>query len=270
MSSIEHVESSLEDLSNHEVPATVVCSRCGRPDCPGCDPGEDDTAPSRILVPVPWEDRDLGVVLRGWRTVRAACGEPAKFFGGLPSGALGPSLTFAILVELASVGSWIAAFAGLMRLMFASFVRGLCQNPATCRSIMLSALTAWVGFSGLLVGMRVLYAWMLDKGARRFSTRGHRLVAFRLGLYSTGWDLLSSPLGWLMGVITAGPVGMIGLLKGALKAPSVATASLLQLVYHARPREAEDLRRYATMRAIAASIALSIIVLGAAVFVGLQ
>src|SRR5260370_11831744 len=80
-----------------DVPAAVVCARCGDADCPGC---VNDLMQSGVVALVPWERPGRPVFERLWEAARATPLDAQHFFEVLPGGCLLPALRFAVLSEV--------------------------------------------------------------------------------------------------------------------------------------------------------------------------
>src|SRR5271154_81442 len=89
-----------DELVDRDVPATVVCARCGNAECPGC---VNDSARSGIIAVVPWERLGGPAPQRLWATARAATFDAERFFESLPDGPIDMALGFAVASEMIAV-----------------------------------------------------------------------------------------------------------------------------------------------------------------------
>jgi hypothetical protein len=112
-----------------------------------------------------------------------------------------------------------------------------------------------LGFSSVLVLGHVVHGLALEQGALRQGARSHRSEALRYGLYSTGWDILSSPIGLLVTLTTEGPRAALALVPLAIDVPSQASTGLLRGVFHLQEPHLGHARRFATLLAMVVSVA---------------
>jgi hypothetical protein len=185
-----------------EVPAAVVCALCGKPDCPGCLPLEEQTHASGVIAIVPWERGNHGVLSRLWATARLTTLSHREFFSGLSEGGTQAPLTFALLSEaLAALG--LSLCVGSLLLLVPDAGRALLAD-AELRAVLLRTLS--IGLPGLvvsMVGLHALHGVLIDRAARRAGSK-KRGRGLRFGLYSCGWDLVTMPLGLLAVALTEG------------------------------------------------------------------
>ncbi|MCU0691850.1 MAG: hypothetical protein MUF54_10650 [Polyangiaceae bacterium] len=245
----EHLD-SIED-----VPAAVVCARCGRPDCSGCIPPDETTLPSGVISIVPWERPGSSWWARLWLTARAATRAAPQFFQSLPPGDYAAAIRFAVLTELLAVGSWavfilLIATAAAPSIMWALFV-----EPGTQAVMVRLFVFGVLGFASVLVLGHVVHGLALEQGALRQGASSHRSHVLRYALYSTGWDILSSPIGLLLTLTTEGPRAALALLPLAIDVPSQASTGLLRGVFHLQEPHLSYARRFATLLAMVVSVA---------------
>jgi len=126
-----------------------------------------------------------------------------------------------------------------------------------------------VGFTVVLVVGHAIYGVALDKGARRTGARSRFSQALRFGLYASGWDLLTSPLGLLVSLIAEGPRATIHLLTASMGLPRRAATAFLRGIYHLEGPPLAQARNYGTTVAIILSITGAIVVLVSLVFAAL-
>ncbi|HSC87935.1 MAG TPA: hypothetical protein VLC09_11715 [Polyangiaceae bacterium] len=182
-----------------DVPPMVRCSRCGRTDCAGCEPVE--SAPSADGLP--WERPDLPWLRRLYLTAERTALEPDAVFGRLDAGPWAPALAFALACETLAVLSL-----GLPLTAVAWWVL-----PQTMGELF-STRFGWGLFGGLAVfGLAVLWIvhWLwgfaMELGAGLGGGTADHRRGFRFGMYSTGWDLLTSPAGVLLALSFRGVSG---------------------------------------------------------------
>jgi hypothetical protein len=110
-----------------------------------------------------------------------------------------------------------------------------------------------------MVGLHALWGWSLEAATLSSPQRvvNRRAQGLRFGLYACGWDLLTSPIGLLHGLVVRGPLGAWGPLVSAARAPRKALEGYLG---GCRQLDATD-RRLAVRRSmlvVAASLVLLI------------
>lgn len=240
-----------ENLDVFDVPATVICARCGQPDCTGCHPaGEHE---SGVVTLVPWE-RPGAVWPRLWSTASAATQGAESFFATLPDGELSPALRFALLAETLAIVSMVLVLAGCVLLALPTLVLALLRDPALRASALRLAglgiplLTCWMIFAHTTHGA------ILDVGARKQGGRPQRRRALRFGLYACGWDLMAGPLGALVVLVTRGRKSVTELLSLSMTVPGTASMAFLQGVYGIAPEPAKQARKWGTGAAILLSL----------------
>ena len=202
--------SAVDELVDSDVPAAVLCARCGDADCPGC---LNDLMRSGFVSVVPWERPAIPMLARLWTTASATTLEAEPFFESLPDGPLAPALRFAVASEL-SASAAIAMFAlGSLAVLAPSWARHVVIDEG----LVLARIVALAvpSLAGLLVAAHVAHGWALDRAARRSGARGQTTRALRFGLYSTGWDLVLGPVGavviaWKQGLVAALNLSGIG------------------------------------------------------------
>jgi len=109
--------------------------------------------------------------------------------------------TFALLSELTASTSLCAIGALAIGLVFPNFARILAQRTSTW----LWLLTATLGFALFMVALHALWALCLELLLRLEGKRADTDSSLSFGLYACGWDLLTSPAGLLLAVVTLGP-----------------------------------------------------------------
>ncbi|HNS96539.1 MAG TPA: hypothetical protein PKL73_06280 [Polyangiaceae bacterium] len=256
-------------LDSIEVPAAVVCARCGKPDCPGCDSLDETTLPSGVISIVPWERPGTSAWSRLWLTARAATRSAASFFQSLPPGSHTSAFSFSLIAEFYAVVSWAVFISLLVALPLHDIAWLMLKNPAGRAMLARLWVVGTVGFTVVLVVGHAIYGVALDKGARRTGARSRFSQALRFGLYASGWDLLTSPLGLLVSLIAEGPRATIHLLTASMGLPRRAATAFLRGIYHLEGPPLAQARNYGTTVAIILSITGAIVVLVSLVFAAL-
>lgn len=252
-----------------DLPAAVVCARCGRADCAGCDGDEAEAAPSAsgVVLVVPWERPEQPLWSRFWATTRLGVDGAEVFFSSLPDGPVGPALSYAALAELVAVGACVLGFAalalGALGALVPVFTRSLLTEPWG-QAVLGRVLTAaWGSFAALLVGVHALHGWALHRGAA--SPRSPLRRALRFGLYTAGLDVAGSPVGvlWLLSSSGRGAARNLGDLL--FRAANRATLAMLRGFYQLDGAPAERLRRRAMALSVAA-VVVGLALCAAAIF----
>jgi hypothetical protein len=179
-----------DDLIDADVPAAVVCARCGEADCPGC---LHDESRSGVVALVPWERPGAPMLARLWATARASTFDADGFFAAMPDGPLAPALRFAVLSEMIAASAMALLALVPAALIAPGWVRHvLVDEFATALRLVVVGVPS---IAGLLVVAHAAHGWALDLGARSSGARPATTRSLRFGLYATGWDLVIGPLG---------------------------------------------------------------------------
>jgi hypothetical protein len=251
-------------IDSFDVPAAVLCARCGKADCLGCTPASEGE--SGVIAIVPWERPGASVMARLFATARASTIGAETFFASLPDGELPPAMRFAVLAELLAVFSMACLLAPIAALVLPNVALAVLQNPAT-RGLALRAIIVGVPALALwMVGAHLTHGAALDLGARRQGAPAQRRRALRFGLYSCGWDLMSGPLGAIAMLLSSGFAGMKNALEASITAPGRSTSALLQGVYRLDPARVLRARRAGMAAAIFVSILSGFAVLALVVY----
>lgn len=248
-----------------DVPAAVLCARCGQPDCAGCeDPAELEG--SGVVAIVPWE-RPGATWQRLWATARATTLGAESFFAALPDGPVRPAAGFALLAELLAVFSMFVLLVPVLAIALPGLAAAIVSDPYLRGRalfwlvVSVPALSVWMALAHAAHGMA------LDAGARRHGGRSQRRRAIRFGLYACGWDLMSGPLGALAAAFSEGRKAAGAALSASMRVPSRATAALLQGVYALTPASAARARRWGMWGAIIVTVVSAFTVLTCAVLI---
>jgi hypothetical protein len=223
--------SGLDDefLDRLEVPAAVVCARCGEADCLGCDPEEER---SGFLTIVPWERAGQGSSLRRlWLTAHLATQQPESFFEALPDGALVPALRFAMAAELLASTALFAMAAGAGALLLPSLASQVVASAGSLGFVLRATVVGLPTVAALLVGAHVVHALWLDRAASRAGGRSQRSRALRFGLYAAGWDVILGPIGLVVLALSGGPRAVARMLRSGGTVPARASRAFLRGAY---------------------------------------
>lgn len=248
-------------LDTTDVPATVVCARCGSAECAGCAATTDK---SGFISLVAWERTEGPVLARLWATARATTRDPDHFFEALPQGPLGPALRFAVLAELVSATAMLLVVAALVACVAPGFVWHSLVD-ASARSVTLRAVVAGVpALAALLVAAHVAHGVALDVGTpkdKRFEgSRGH---ALRFGLYATGWDVVLGPVGAVVVFAKEGLEGLRDVSEKAMSLPGRSARAFLRGAYGLYGEAAKrplGLSVFASFFVTAIAVALTLVV----------
>jgi hypothetical protein len=237
---------SYDDGVDSEVPAAVLCTSCGRGDCPGCGTAEGSWA-SGVIAIVPWERAQSPWSVRLLDTVQATTRGAEGFFRALPDGSVRPALEFALVTEALAVGSTTLALTPLLLSMKPGLLFRCLSEARVAHAVLGAMLVSMVGFSLLLVAVHALYGLVLGRGTSRS-------LALRFGLYACGWDLGTSPAGLIGFAVRSGPRAALGILKSAAAAPARSTEAALAGPLKLEGRRADR----AQARAMAVALAVTV------------
>lgn len=235
-----------------DVPATVLCARCGQPDCAGCAPGNEGD--SGVVTIVPWERPAGSAWARLWSTASATTLGADTFFASLPDGEISPAVRFAILAETLAIVSMMTVLAPLALVLLPNLALDIIADPSAraaalrWTAIGVPALALW------MVAAHAAHGALLDVGARSQGARAQQRRAFRFGLYACGWDLMAGPLGAVVTLFTSGREATKRLAGLSMTAPGRASIAYLRGVYGLTKEETASARRYGTGAAIALTI----------------
>lgn len=250
---------ALEDwLDSVDVPAAVVCARCGSSECTGCSAAASDK--SGFIAVIPWERSDAPVLRRLWQTARATTRDPDHFFEALPEGPIAPALRFAVLAELVAATAMISAVLAITAVIAPSLASHLVFD-SLARTMALRALGAAIpALAALLVLAHVAHGLALDLGApASHRSRPRRLHALRFGLYATGWDVVLGPVGALVVLLREGGQGFRELTQVAQTLPGKSARAFLRGAYGLHGDAAKRSLR-ASLVASAVSILVAVVV----------
>lgn len=255
-------------LDRIDVPAAVVCARCGLADCTGCAAAAER---SGFIAIIAWERSDAPMLRRLWQTARATTRHPEEFFEALPAGPIAPALRFAAISELFAASAMIATVLAIFACAAPSFIAHLLSDPSS-RSIALRSLVASVpALALLLVAAHVAHGVALDIGApRALRSSARRAHALRFGLYATGWDVVLGPIGAVVVTMQDGFKGLVELTQIAGNLPGRSARAFLRGAYGLEGAAARSSVR-ASFFASALAIVLAVVVtVGAIIAVSLS
>jgi hypothetical protein len=250
----------VDELVDSDVPAAVVCARCGEADCPGC---VNALMRSGFVSVVPWERPGSSVLARLWTTASATTLEAEPFFAELPDGPIAPALRFAVLSELIA-STAMALFAAIpVAILAPSWLMHVLRDDG----LLVARLVAMgiPGLAALLVAAHTAHGWALDRGARRPDVPSQATRALRFGLYSAGWDLVLGPLG--VGVVLAkhGVTKALGLVNLGVGLPGRSARAFLRGCYRLDGKDAEPALRASMVAAVLATLFGTVAILGGVV-----
>jgi hypothetical protein len=246
-----------QDPADADVPAAVVCARCGQAECAGgCQEQR-----SGVIALVPWERASGGVVGRLWATARATTFEADRFFELLPEGPVGPALAFAVLSELIAATAMLFALFVPVAFVAPRWMLHVLRDEAgwalrlACSGVPLVA--------ALLVAAHAAHGSALHFGAKRSGALGGARRALRFGLYAAGWDLVIGPVGVLAAIFRRGPLAALSILGLATGLPTRSAKAFLRGRYGLQGDAARGALRASHVTAVAVTLVGAGVVLGA-------
>jgi hypothetical protein len=249
-----------------DVPATVVCARCGDADCMGC---EGALSRSGIVSIIAWERPDAPSLTRLWSTARGATRDAEAFFELLPDGPLMPALRFAAACELLATSILVFACMLCAVVLAPDLVRELLRDPVARGRILRVVVVGWPAFAMLAVVAHAAHGLSIDLGAKRQGAKPSRTRALRFGLYACGWDLVMGPIGAIVVAVKEG-LRAAGRLPTELSGlPTRCTIAFLRGAYRLDGDRAKSALAISYVGAGAATLGVAITVilaLGALIF----
>ncbi len=212
------VPTELEEADEQEVPPAIACAACGSQECMGTC-----AVARRAPTDLPWENDESTWLVRLWRTAEMTALEPDFVFGRLARGRMSAALGFALACEslaLASLGAVAAVAVGV--LWPETFVDWL-HSPLVLSIVLAAWLVTTVGM--LLI--HVLWGACMEFGAQLAGAETDHQRGFRFGMYSTGWDLLTSPAGVALSLAFRGWSAFAKPLRVAARIPRKAVDAYL-------------------------------------------
>jgi hypothetical protein len=247
-----------DELVEYDVPATVVCARCGNAECPGC---VNEVYRSGIIAVVPWERLGVPVSQRLWATARAATFDAERFFESMPDGPIDSALGFAVASEMIAVTTMAIALMIPLGILAPVWMKHVLTEQW---GLVLRLLVAGAPLVGLLlVAAHVTHGWALHFGARVGSPRSAGRRALRFGLYAAGWDLVIGPLGALIAGFKEGPGAAISIVGLASGLPTRSAKAFLKGCYGLTGDAARPALRASTVAAVLVTLVGAAVVIAA-------
>ncbi len=244
-----------------DVPAAVVCARCGESECICVE----EASRSGVVMVVPWENERNALLRRLWATAKGTTFEAEAFFELMPDGPIGPALRFALISELfASTGSILCALP-FLAVLAPQWLRHVALDPVARELATRLLLLAIPSFALLLVIAHAMHGLALDRGARAGGALSSGKRALRFGLYAAGWDIVIGPIGAVVLLFARGPRGILELLDVAVGVPGRASRSFLRGTYRLDGGAAKGALSHAYGVAIVATVIGAIFVVAGAV-----
>jgi hypothetical protein len=242
-----------------EIPAAVVCVRCGDADCVGCENSE--LSRSGIVSIVAWERPATPVLNRLWSTARSSTRDAEAFFELMPDGPLMPALRFAATCELLASGAAFLGFVAVAAIVAPEWLKHVALDPYA-RSIAFRVLVLGLpAFAGMLVVAHAAHGLSIDAGARKQGGRPARSRALRFGLYACGWDLVMGPIGAVVVAIKEGFGEALNLASALSGLPTRATNAFLRGCYHLEGERAKKALGTSYVGATAATLVFALVLI---------
>jgi hypothetical protein len=253
---------SAQDLADGEVPAAVVCARCGEADCSGgCQP---DPYRSGVIALVPWERPGAGVFSSLWATARASTFDAERFFESLPDGPISTALGFAVLSELVASTAMLFGLFVPVALLAPRWAAHLLRDDGVWMLRLAAAGIPLV--ASLLVAAHAAHGWALHLGAKRSGAGGDGRRALRFGLYAAGWDVVIGPLGAIAVAARRGPLAAFSIAGLATGLPTRSAKAFVRGRYGLQGDDARGALRASYAAAIVVTLVGAILVLGTMVW----
>ncbi len=238
-----------EEIELTDVPAAVV-------EIPQLD---DFDYGSGVVVIVPWERPMQGFWQRLWNTSKLTTQHGQTFFARFPDGDLASAARFALTAEVIAVSGLCLIVGPILWLMVPGLPEAAAQDPAQ-GGILLRGIVAGVPMLAVAMALlHTLYGLGLDLAARREGARGRLGHALRFGLYSTGWDLVTMPLGLIALALSEGVKNAGGVARGTWSLPRTCSQAFLCGIYGLSKEAAQRAHRAAMLSTIV-GLALGLVV----------
>ena len=217
-----------DELADFEIPPAVVCAACGMATCSGCALPPKSFENSGIIRTTPWERELIDAPTGLWATVELVTLEGQEFFANLPKGLVSPAFRFAFAVELLAIGSSYFLWLPMLYVLAPTFVITVASVPVFRNFAIAVLFVGWPLVAIIMVGLHWVWGVSLELGIRLQKQPADLTVGSRYGLYTCGWDLITSPFGFVVALIQRGPSGARTALSSALSIPGVATQVYLR------------------------------------------
>ena len=129
---------SVDPLDGVDVPAAVLCARCGLSECGGSCL---DPRASGVFARVAWEHAEWPWHRRLFATARASTLDCEVLFASLPDGPVGPALTIALTAELFAALGLLGVLGVPLCALFPDVARACLFDPALLSLIHISEPT---------------------------------------------------------------------------------------------------------------------------------
>jgi hypothetical protein len=181
----------------------------------------------------------------------------------LPTARLWRALAFAIWAELAAAASLGASALAIGLVLSPRFSLTYLRVDRTW--LWMAALVA--AFAALMVFLHLLWGLSLSVCLRRAAHSGGLKQSVAFGLYACGWDLLTSPLGALVALITTGGKSALATVQAGARAPRPALSAYLR---GQRQLDSTSARRVALASLIIPVLFATAVVIGLTVYAVLK
>lgn len=249
-----------DELVDADVPAAVLCARCGNAECSGC---VQDGTLSGVIAVVPWERPGGPSLGRLWATAWATTFDADRFFESLPDGPLGPALRFAVLSEMIAVSAMALAALAPLALLTPAWIKHVLVDE--CLVALRLAAVGIPVVAGLLVIAHAAHGYALDCGARRVGSGPAVTRALRFGLYAAGWDIVLGPIGLIVVALKDGLRKALSIGEIGLGLPGRSARAFLRGCYRIEGRSALPALRASYAVAIVATLLGAVVVVAALV-----
>lgn len=213
-----------------DFPPVAHCLRCGEPTCDGC------RAPSVREACLAWQTPDRQSVRSCWLTACQTV-ESWRSWPGQPQLFVRRALAFALIAELGAASSLAACCLLVVLVFLPDAVWPLLWLPTTW--LWLSAMVS--GFAVVMVLLHVSWAVSLEGLLFISGLEVQWRSGLCFGLYACGWDLVTSPLGVMLSLLTRGRSAGLRLVKQAMLVPRAASEHYLVTLREAPPQNATAL-----------------------------
>ena len=216
-----------ESLQETDIPPTVSCAHCGLSTCDGgcVGPASSDRAPKHGEFEHPGFLWEIETRTGYWRrlTLTALDSVQPERFAWLGPSAFPRMWHFAIIAEALAILSFALPVCALLAALFPRLAWAVIRSPE------LTGL-AMAGVSAVIAAvvlLHVLWGLSLEWGLRLAGSKSNFHHGQRFALYACGWDLLSSPAGFVLVALYRDRKMAHDALGAGLKAPRAALSSYL-------------------------------------------
>jgi hypothetical protein len=192
---------------------------------------------------LPWLDTMDSKAL--WQSAWQAVEQADTLAQRVAGDRVGRSLLFALSCELLAIGSIALALLLAVAAFYPHMVVVAVMNPGFGSQILQVAAAVVVLLSVGMVALHWLWAWAMELGARREGLPTRWAGGMTLASYACGWDLITSPLGVLLALLSHGRKSVGPIVAGALKAPRLCVLSYLEKTRGFAPEQQHRMLRFA-------------------------